>query len=81
MTPQQLAAFKAAVRDMVDDLREKRPFRASLRIKRVQGTECVWEMSWAGDGRATWEYGKEEIPGEVHVIWRRVGTHSIFRRP
>ncbi len=38
----------------------------------------VYEMTWAPDGRATWEYGDERFPGIPHVIWRRVGTHSIF---
>jgi hypothetical protein len=27
------------------------------------------------------EYGAEIRPGEAHVIWRRIGTHSVFRRP
>lgn len=49
-------------------------------VKRVQGT-AVWEMKWAEDGRATWEYGPERQPGEVYVIWRRIGTHEIFRSP
>jgi hypothetical protein len=32
-------------------------------------------------GRATFEYAAEVRPGEPHVIWRRIGTHSVFRRP
>jgi hypothetical protein len=27
------------------------------------------------------EYGAEVRPGEAHVVWRRIGTHSVFRRP
>jgi hypothetical protein len=38
-------------------------------------------MSWAPDGRATFEYGPEARPREAHIIWRRIGTHSIFRQP
>ena len=53
----------------------------SLRIKRVQGTEDVWEMSYSGDGRATFRYGAEVKPGEAHVIWLRVGGHEILSRP
>jgi hypothetical protein len=34
-----------------------------------------------GDGRATFEYGDEIQPGEAHIIWRRIGTHSVFRQP
>jgi len=38
-------------------------------------------MSFAADGRATFEYGAEREPGVPHVIWRRVGDHSILERP
>lgn len=41
----------------------------------------VWEMTWAPDGRATWQYGRERRSGEAHVIWHRVGTQAIFRNP
>ncbi|MGA2929144.1 MAG: hypothetical protein ABSG43_24765 [Solirubrobacteraceae bacterium] len=54
---------------------------ASLRIKRVQGTRDVFEITWAPDGRATFEYGPEQKPGEPHVIWRRIGSHDILREP
>jgi hypothetical protein len=47
----------------------------------MQGHPGVWEMSWAPDGRATFEYGDEVHAGEAHIVWRRVGTHAIFRRP
>lgn len=74
------ARFKSAVLDFRDDLKAGRAFRPGLRVKRVQGTREVWEMTWAPDGRATWQYG-ESIDGEAHVIWRRVGTHDIFTSP
>ena len=53
-----------------------------LRVKRVQGTHGVWEMTWsfAGpDGRATFEW--VEIDGELAIRWRRIGGHDIFGRP
>ena len=53
----------------------------ALRVKRVQNAPGVWELSWAADGRATFEYGPELVPGETHIIWRRIGTHDIFRNP
>jgi hypothetical protein len=52
-----------------------------LRIKRVQGTTDVWELSYSGDGRATFRYGPERRAGETHVIWLRVGGHDILSRP
>ena len=50
-------------------------------MKGVQGHPGVFEMTFAPDGRATFEYGEEVVKGERHVIWRRVGDQSIFRQP
>ena len=38
-------------------------------------------MTWADDGRATFEYGEEVRAGHPHIIWRRVGTHDILDNP
>ncbi len=81
LNAEQREAFLRARDALVDDLRSGRGFRPGLRIKRVQGTTDVWELTWAPDGRATWQYGNEQRPGEPHVIWRRIGTHAIFRSP
>ncbi|GAB3218993.1 hypothetical protein GCM10027447_00720 [Glycomyces halotolerans] len=81
LTDEQRARYRKAVRQLVEDMREGRQPRTGLRVKRVQGCEGVYELSWAPDGRATWQYGKEQIEGEPHVIWRRVGTHDIFKSP
>jgi hypothetical protein len=77
----QQAAFLAAVAHFVEDLRAGGQFRKSLRVKGVQGVPGVFEMTWAPDGRATSEYGDEVKSGDPHVVWRRVGTHDIFRQP
>lgn len=51
----------------------------ALRVKRIQGTDRLWEVTWDKDGRAVFEYG-EPVPGKGrHIIWRRIGTHGIFR--
>lgn len=81
LTADQQRAFRAAVVAFIEDLRAAQGFRRSLRVKKVQGVTDVWEMTWAPDGRATWQFGPELVPGQAHVIWRRVGTHSIFRQP
>lgn len=73
--------FRKAVAKLVDALREDREPPRSLRIKRVQGTDDVWEMSYSGDGRATFRYGAEQRAGETHVVWLRVGGHEILSRP
>ncbi|MGW8526811.1 hypothetical protein [Nocardiopsis sp. NPDC055824] len=57
---------------------EQGRFRPGLRVKGVQGAPGVYETTWAPDGRATWEYGDGRFPGKAHVVWRRVGTRSVF---
>jgi hypothetical protein len=82
LTPQQQRKFLAALKQFIADLEKaEHDFHPRLRVKRMQGHPGVWEMSWAPDGRATFEYGDEVHAGKAHIIWRRVGTHSIFRRP
>jgi hypothetical protein len=50
-------------------------------VRGIEGAPGIFEMTWAPDGRATFEYGKETTPGEPHIIWRRVGGHDIFGTP
>lgn len=71
--------FRTAVRRFDDDLQEG-TFRPGLRVKRVEGTDHVVELTWAPDGRATFEYGTPQGNGP-HVIWRRIGRHAILRGP
>lgn len=79
--PGQQRRFLAAVAEFVEDLDAGRPLRPGLRVKRVQGTDGVFEMTWAPDGRATFRFGEEVRPGEPHVVWRRVGTHDVLGAP
>jgi hypothetical protein len=73
--------FQAVIIDQfVPDLRLG-IFRPGLRVKGVQGAPGIYEMTWAPDGRATWQYGEQVRPGEPHVLWRRIGTHDVFGRP
>ena len=81
LTPAQQAAFMTAVQQFVDDLQRGRGFRKGLWVKGIQGATGIFEMTWAPDGRATFEYGNEVIDAESHVIWRRVGTHAVFKTP
>ncbi len=80
LTPSQQAAFRTAAAKFVADLPSGR-FRPGLRVKEIQGADGVFEMTWANDGRATFEYGSAVRQGETHVVWRRVGTHAILARP
>jgi hypothetical protein len=80
LSDDQQAAFLAAVVLFIADLRAG-AFRPSLRVRGVKGAAGVFEMTWAPNGRATFEYGREISPDQAHIIWRRVGTHDVFRTP
>jgi hypothetical protein len=80
LTTQNRARFRDVVlNQFVPDLIAGQ-FRPGLRVKRVVATAKVWEMTWAPDGRATFEYG-DEVGGQPHVVWRRIGTRDVFTRP
>jgi hypothetical protein len=78
----QREVARAAARDFADDLNQRARPRPALRVKRVRAAPPgVLEMTWAPDGRATFEFGREIRHGEHHVVWRRIGTHAIFSNP
>jgi hypothetical protein len=81
LSPVKQAAFLVAVSQFVEDLRAGKGFRKGLRVRGIKGAAGIFEMTWADDGRATFEYGDEVREGEAHILWRRVGTHSIFDQP
>ncbi len=73
--------FRTAVGRFVEDLEGGRPFRPGLRVKGVQEAAGIMEMTFAPDGRATWQFGREVEPGQPHVVWRRTGKHDILHSP
>ena len=81
LSPAQQAEFLIAISHFVDDIEGGSGFRKGLRVKGIQGANGIFEMTWANNGRATFEYGPTVNKGELHIIWRRIGTHSIFDRP
>ena len=81
LTAAQRKAFRDAVAAFVADLAEGSGFRKGLRVKKMQGRDDVWELTWAPDGRATFHFGTPVRKGEPHIVWRRIGTHKIFTRP
>ncbi len=86
LTGTQQNLLRDARKKLVADIRAMKAgrrsrFRRSLRVKGVKGAPGVFEMRWAGDGRATFSWGDEIVPGERHVIWRRCGGHEILKDP
>lgn len=79
---EQRRAFLAARDEFVAALQQSPPqFPPTLRIKRVQGTDDVWELTFAPDGRATFRYGPQVRLGEPHIVWLRIGTHAVLDQP
>ncbi|MFE6459703.1 hypothetical protein ACFVP0_19880 [Streptomyces cinereoruber] len=82
LSPTQRWRFRRAVLEaFVPDLRTRRPFHPGLRIKGIRCAPGVYKLTWAPDGRATWCYGRARIAGDRHIVWRRIGTHSILTSP
>lgn len=82
----QQKIFREARDRLLDDLKEmeagrRSRFRRGLGVKGVKGTPGVFEMRWAPDGRATFSWGEEVVPGQRHIIWRRCGDHEILKNP
>ncbi len=72
--------FEKAVSNFVLDLK-KGEFRKGLRLKGIQGAESIFEMTWAKDGRATFEYGPEVRPNVPFVETLRLtfGSEKALR--
>jgi hypothetical protein len=81
LSPEDQRAFLAAVEKFVQDLRAGRGLRKGLRVKGVQAARGIYELTWAGDGRATFQFGSAVVDGEAHIIWRRIGGHEILSKP
>ena len=54
-------------------------FRPGLRVKKVQGTAGLFEMTWAPDGRAVFAMGEPIIEGKRshRVAPRRQPQHPV----
>jgi mRNA interferase RelE/StbE len=50
------------------------PAHPSLRVKRIRGTDRLWELSITMNYRLTFE------ADEDRVLLRRIGTHDVLRQ-
>jgi len=85
LTPQQRDRFDRKREEFVADLiamerGSRQGFRLGLRVKRVQGKSGLFEMTWAPEGRALFSMGEPVVTGKRHIVWHRVGDHSILPR-
>ena len=76
LTPEQQAMFRKAVLEAfeLDLALPDRLFRPGLRVRGLAGCPGVYEVTWSDDGRATFSYGAERVPGQPHIIWRQIGS-------
>ena len=86
LTEEQVERLKARLADFITDLLDMEAgrrswFRPGLRVKKLSGRPDVYEMSWAANGRATFAMGNPIVAGKLHIVWLRVGSHDILRRP
>ena len=51
------------------------PFHPSLRVKKIKGTEFIWEMTITMNYRLTFQVNETEL------LLRKIGTHDILRNP
>lgn len=56
-------------------------FPKKLGVTPMVGRGEILELAWAPDGRCTWHYGTSQIPGKYHIVWRRIGSHTIYEDP
>lgn len=82
LTAAERAQFRTAVREFIDALKAgSGRYPPGLRVHRIGSTDDVWSLTWAPDGRATFQFGESINEAEPHVIWRRIGSHQVYKRP
>ena len=57
------------------ELFHKDPKHPSLRVKRMRGTNAIWEMSVTMNYRITF------AEADTAIILRKIGTHDILSNP
>ena len=57
------------------------PIHPSLRIKKMKGQPGIWEGHVTESCVFTFEKDADPETGEITYIFRRIGTHDIYRNP
>jgi hypothetical protein len=74
-------AFRRAKDRFVAALQAKRVHEAGLGIREMTDHPGIFEFRFTARGRATFHYGDPVIESEVHIVWRHIGGHEIYREP
>ncbi|MBI4358640.1 MAG: type II toxin-antitoxin system RelE/ParE family toxin [Candidatus Omnitrophica bacterium] len=59
----------------VFELFRSNPRHPSLHVKKMEGTQDIWELRVSDNYRITFQFVQEG------VLLRRIGTHDILREP
>lgn len=57
------------------------PSHPSLKIKKMQGFKDMWEGHITTDYVFTFHWDEDPETGEPIAVFRRVGTHEIYKKP
>jgi len=80
LTAEEKLAFMATVRKLIQSLSSGQGIPGLPLIRKLSGYN-LYELRWAADGRATFEYAYDSTLQANKVIWRRVGDHSVLNNP
>lgn len=80
LAPEQRRAFMAAVRKIIDSLTAGQGFPSPPLVQKMSAYN-LYEVRWAADGRATFEYAYDAALQAHKVLWRRIGDHKILTQP
>jgi len=82
LTPEQQARFRVAVMKLVAALKADPPgLPGEPLVKALSGRRGVYELRFSPDGRATFTFGPPARGNQPHIIWRRIGDHSVLSDP
>lgn len=79
LTPAQQKAFAAVVSTIVRYLKAGLGFPPPPLVQKMTDLD-IYEVRWGPNGRATFHI-EHDAQGEIIVVWRRIGDHSIFNNP
>ena len=81
LTPEQRRYFQIKVTELTRKIKQGIITPTELGLKKYRGQAGIWEFRFGGNSRALLRLGNEVELGELHIIWLRIGTHTIYNNP